>query len=132
MFNLNLDTKGIGNVVKDIRQAIVNDIPADKKAEIELKLLEIEQNIINNQSDINKKEAENSNFFISGWRPSTAWLCFFAFGLHYIIFPIAKVVQPEIDIPKFDMDQLMYLLIGMLGLGTMRTYEKYKGVNNKH
>jgi len=85
------------------------------------------------QMAINAEEAKSKNIFIAGWRPCTGWVCSIALMVHFLIIPIADVVtaymgyQP-VPYPAFDMDTLMTVLLGMLGLGGLRTYEKQKGL----
>jgi hypothetical protein len=80
------------------------------------------------QIKVNAIEAQSDNFFKSGWRPSVGWICSVAFGLHFVIFPILNWFimlcgQLPILVP-FQMDTLLTVLLGLLGLGTMRTIEK--------
>ena len=80
------------------------------------------------QIKVNAIEAQSDNFFKSGWRPSVGWICSIAFGLHFVVFPILNWFimlcgQLPILVP-FQMDTLLTVLLGLLGLGTMRTIEK--------
>lgn len=119
-------------LVKGLRQAIINDLPAGKKAELELELAKLEQGVQVAQIELNKIEAANSNLFIAGWRPFIGWICGVALGLYFIAFPILESVITGITLPKFDMGTLMTLVMSILGLGSMRSWEKGKGVNQKH
>jgi len=85
------------------------------------------------QIEVNKAEAASSSVFKGGWRPFIGWVCGFAFAYHFILQPIllfgtalAGVSLPPL--PEFDMSQMMPVLLGMLGLGGLRTYEKKTGV----
>ena len=85
------------------------------------------------QLDINKIEAGHRSIFVAGWRPFLGWCLSFAMAWHFILAPVtmfvcsfAGVVIPEL--PVFDMDSLMTVLLGMLGLGGLRTVEKVKGL----
>lgn len=87
---------------------------------------------VQQQIDINKLEAASSSVFVAGWRPFVGWVCGSAFAFHFLLLPLLNWVaqafgHAEIDIP-FDMSSLMTVLMGMLGLGGMRTFEKVKGV----
>jgi hypothetical protein len=87
------------------------------------------------QIDINKIEAASTNIFVSGWRPFVGWSCGVAFAGHFIIMPTLNwLVQlfghAPINIP-FDMSSLSTVLMGMLGLGAMRSVEKVAGVASK-
>lgn len=85
------------------------------------------------QIEVNKAEASSGSVFKGGWRPFIGWVCGFAFAYHFILQPIllfgisvAGVSFPPL--PAFDMSQMMPVLLGMLGLGGLRTYEKKTGV----
>lgn len=85
------------------------------------------------QVAVNQQEAKHKSLFVAGWRPSVGWICSIAMGYHFVLQPViifgasvAGVAIPEL--PEFDMDSLMTVLLGMLGLGGLRTYEKQKGL----
>jgi hypothetical protein len=91
------------------------------------------QELAKGQLEINKAEASHRSIFVSGWRPSVGWVCSIAMAYHFVLQPlivfgvtIAGVEIPEL--PKFDMNSLMTVLMGMLGLGGLRTFEKTKGL----
>ena len=86
------------------------------------------------QVEVNKAEAESGSVFKGGWRPFIGWVCGAAFAYHFVLQPlilfgvtVAGVQIP--DLPTFDMGSLMTVMMGMLGLGAMRTYEKKAGVS---
>ena len=85
------------------------------------------------QVEVNKAEAASGSLFKGGWRPFVGWVCGIALLYHFILSPliIFGVTLTGIDIPpipEFDMGSLMTVLMGMLGLGGLRTYEKQKGI----
>ena len=89
--------------------------------------------IIRGQVEINAVEAKHPSIFVAGWRPSLGWVCSIAFLWHFIIQPILSwillLIKPDILLPPIlDVGTLMPLVLGMLGLGGMRSYEKLKGV----
>jgi hypothetical protein len=82
------------------------------------------------QIKVNAIEAQSDNIFKSGWRPSVGWICSIAFALHFVIFPLLNwflmlCKQQPILVP-FHMDTLLTVLLGLLGMGTLRTVEKMK------
>ena len=79
------------------------------------------------QTEINKVEAANTNWFVAGWRPYIGWICGTGLAYQFLVYPILVAFVPKIV--QLDMGTLITLLAGMLGLGTLRTYEKAKGVN---
>lgn len=88
------------------------------------------------QLEINKAEAASGSVFKGGWRPAVGWVCVLAMLWTYIIQPfvvftltVAGVDMPPL--PELNMSDLMPVLMGMLGLGAMRSYEKSKGVAAK-
>jgi hypothetical protein len=108
-------------------------------AEAKLKLLELQQNgelaTMTAQTDINKVEAQNSSLFVSGWRPAVGWVTVIALFYQYVFKPLgstfaAAIGHPLPDMPGLD-DNLWQLMMGMLGMGGLRTYEKVQGVASK-
>jgi hypothetical protein len=86
------------------------------------------------QIEVNKMEAASGSIFKGGWRPFIGWVCGIAFAYHFILQPliifgvsVAGLDVPEL--PEFDMSTLLTVLGGLLGLGTLRTYEKSKGLS---
>ena len=77
------------------------------------------------QIKLNTEEAKG-NWFQSSWRPATGWVCVFALGVNYLVSPMAAGFG--IDIPQADGGTLMPILGGLLGLGSMRSAERIKGV----
>ena len=82
------------------------------------------------QIEVNKIEAGSTSFFKSGWRPSVGWICSFALGYHFVLQPmlafILGVAGYDVILPEFDMTTLTTVLMGLLGLGGMRSFEKVK------
>ena len=85
------------------------------------------------QLEVNKAEAAHRSMWVAGWRPMIGWTCGVALSWHFVFAPcvvfllaLLGVVVPEL--PAFDMDSLMTVLLGMLGLGGLRTFEKSKGL----
>lgn len=85
------------------------------------------------QIEVNKAEAASGSIFKGGWRPFIGWVCGTAFAYHFVLQPLLIFLVAlygwEIpNLPDFDMASLMTVLGGLLGLGGLRTFEKYKGV----
>lgn len=86
------------------------------------------------QIAVNKSEAESGSLFKGGWRPFIGWVCGSAFAYHFVIQPfliflIAVGGIKMTELPEFDMSTLLTVLAGLLGLGSLRTFEKTKGVS---
>jgi hypothetical protein len=116
-------------------QRIFPDPAQANQAKLELMKLQQSGDLaqITGQLDINKVEAANSSVFVSGWRPAVGWICAAAVGYQYLVRPLAiagfaAAGHPLPVIPGLD-DNLWQLLLGMLGLGGLRTYEKVQGVS---
>ena len=77
------------------------------------------------QADTNIEEAKSPNLFVSGWRPYIGWICGTGLGYQFLVYPILIAWVPKIV--QLDMGTLLTLLLGMLGLGAMRTAEKLQG-----
>ena len=85
------------------------------------------------QVEVNKAEAASGSIFKGGWRPFIGWVCGVAFGYHFVIQPLLVFLVALMGwsiptLPEFDMGTLLTVLGGLLGLGSLRTFEKYKGV----
>ena len=94
---------------------------------------ELEKEIISlnkAQLEVNKVEAKHSNIFVSGWRPAIGWICGFSIGYHFILEPIIQYIlivnAIQFETPEFDFSQLSTIVMAMLGMSTLRTYEKTK------
>lgn len=88
------------------------------------------------QTDTNKVEAANQSLFVAGWRPFIGWICGFGLAFAFLISPLftwlAALFGHPIKFPELDLGTLMTLLLGMLGLGGMRTFEKVNGIKAGH
>ena len=85
------------------------------------------------QIEVNKAEAASGGVWKGGWRPFVGWVCGTAFAYHFVVQPLAIFGLAAYGIqvpplPDFDMGQLMTVLMGMVGLGGLRSFEKTKGV----
>ena len=85
------------------------------------------------QVEINKIEASHRSIFVAGWRPFLGWSLSFAMAWHYVLAPLILFIAGFLgyqlpQLPEFDMASLMTVLMGMLGLGGLRTVEKINGV----
>ena len=87
------------------------------------------------QMEVNKAEAANPNVFVSGWRPFIGWVCGLGFGVQFVFGPLAEwgsaLYGHPVKFPPMDTGTMMPLLLGMLGLGGLRTAEKIQGVAAK-
>lgn len=124
------DLTGIG-AIADLAKTVVSRIWPDKTAEEQAQLAAALA-IVQGQLDANKAEAASPSAFTSGWRPGIGWVCALALFFQYIARPLLAwggIVSGHQfpPLPGID-DNLWQLMLGMLGLGGLRTYEKAKGV----
>ncbi len=121
--------------VSNILDKVVED--KDQKAKLAHEIATMAerhaQELARGQIEINKEEAKSRKIFIAGWRPFVGWTCGLALFWHFLGLPVTLFVTGWFDLqhpplPEFDMQSLMTVLLGMLGLGGMRTFEKFKGV----
>lgn len=141
---MGLDITGVGSIF-DFGSKVIDKIwpdPATRdKAKLELlkaqqegafKELEAQIQFAAQQTDVNKVEAANASLFVSGWRPAVGWVCAASLFCQFIGAPLLAWVSLSADLPAPpappDWAQLTPILMGMLGLGWMRTYEKKNGV----
>ena len=126
------------NLIGPVTGLLDKFIPdADEKAKLAHDIATMAEKEMHEQAmgqlEINKMEAQHRSVFIAGWRPFLGWGLSFAMIWHFVLVPMitfgfayAGVVPP--DLPAFDMESLMTVLLGMLGLGGLRTFEKSKGL----
>ena len=109
---------------KDVKNKLAHDLStmAERHA----------QELAKGQMEINKTEAAHKSLFVAGWRPAIGWICGLGMASNFLVIPIANFVLAltgsTILIPLLDTGEMMPVLMGMLGLGAMRTYEKKQGV----
>ena len=118
------------NPVSKILDKLVVDKDLKVKLEHEIKTEIQRANLA--QIDVNKAEAQHRSIFVAGWRPFIGWICAVAMAYHFILQPIIIFALSangvDYNLPEFDMGSLMTVVLGILGLGGMRSFEKYKGI----
>ena len=107
---------------------------AKAKLEMQAELVKNEHDIQLAQIELNKAEAQHRSVYVAGWRPFIGYVCGVAFLYHFVlqpvlIFVIAATGHTIPPLPEFDMDTLLTVLGGLLGLGGLRTLEKVKKVS---
>ena len=79
------------------------------------------------QIEVNKQESAHKSLFVAGWRPFIGWTCGVAMANNFIVMPYIAVLF-SVDVPMLELSEMMPVLMGLLGLGAYRSYEKVKGV----
>ena len=124
-------------VIGPIVQNVLNLIPnpnerARAEAEFNKQLLAAAAAEGQDNRAINKTEAEHRSIFVAGWRPAIGWVCALALAFNYLVRPFwmwaLSVWWPEAPPPPALDEMLWELMLGMLGIGTLRTLEKVKGI----
>jgi hypothetical protein len=105
---------------------------AKARLEMEGKLLEAATAQATQQAEINKIEAAHSSIFVSGWRPFIGWVCGAGLAWAFVVAPLASwllvVLEIKQTLPPLQIDYLLEMVVALLGLGGLRTFEKLKGV----
>lgn len=124
---------GIGEAVTaglKVLDKFIPDPELKAKMEAELRKGLLEADVA--QMEVNKVEAAHRSIFVSGWRPFIGWICGSAFAMHFVGIPVLQIVAIYADfVPPliaFDMESLLTVMLGILGLGGMRSFEKFKGI----
>ncbi len=102
------------------------------KAEMEQQLVTAANQAALAQVEVNKIEAAHSSVFVAGWRPSIGWVCAAGLAWAFVLAPIASwalvVLGIKAELPAIHTDYLLELVLAMLGIGGLRTFEKLRGV----
>jgi Holin of 3TMs, for gene-transfer release len=137
----------LGSGIKDVGEGVktalngagtfLNDVRAlttGKEPELDAKIAAAIEKINEAQSGISLAETQSSSLFVAGWRPAVGWLCVFALSWYYFVGPMAifflQVFDIEMTMPTFDLGELISLLIAMLGMSGIRSYDKKQGTSS--
>ena len=124
----------ITNSVVGIAGKVLGKFVADKnlKMQLEHELMTQLQTANLAQIEVNKIEAASKSWFVAGWRPSVGWVCSLAMLYHFILAPMIQfavgIAGIKVDLPEFEFSQLSTILMAMLGMAGLRTYEKKEKV----
>ncbi len=135
---VNVDVGGIAGGLFQLIDSLFTS--EEERQNAKLKLIELQQKGQLAQLAVNAVEAKHESVFVSGWRPFIGWVCGIAFAYNFIVQPLfifAIWVSttfygfefPVAALPDLDMASLLAVLGGILGLGTLRTYEKRTQTN---
>ncbi len=126
-------------------ESVEDVLRTDPGAYVKIKALELEQatTLARLRADaalaqirVNQAEAQSGNLFISGARPMIMWVCATAFAWQFVVAPVTifvgQAMGAKLALPVLDYRALQTVLMGLLGLGGLRTFEKIKGVNQRH
>jgi hypothetical protein len=117
----------VAGVVGSVIDRIWPNKTEQEKAELQAAML-----MVQGQMQVNQAEAASSSVFVAGWRPFIGWVCGSACAWNWIGLPIAKaglaLAGNPLAVSPADLSDMLPVLMGMLGLGAMRSFEKTKGV----
>jgi hypothetical protein len=126
--------ESIIGVAGKVLDKFVEDKDLKRKLESELKSQIISLDLA--QAQTNLEQAKHSSVFIAGARPAIMWICAFGLGWQFVFQPVAAwiiiVSGSEMMLPVFETEGLMPLTLSLLGLGGMRSFEKYKGIQRNN
>jgi len=105
---------------KDARERMAHEIAtlAEKQAHEQIMA----------QMEVNKAEAQHSSMFVAGWRPAAGWSCVLAMTFNFVMAPLINwgttLYGYDVTLPVLNLEIMMPVLLGMLGLGGLRSYER--------
>ena len=121
------------NIANTVLDRIIPDKTQAAAAKAELLEATLNGEIQNavSQLQVNQAEAASKSVFVAGWRPWIGWVCGMAFAYTYIVQPLGQfvlaLVNHPVALPPVNLDGMMPVLLGMLGLGAMRSWDKANG-----
>lgn len=118
--------KTISNIVDEVYTS------PEEREKIKLEFAKVEAKLKEKQLDVNKAEASHRSVFVAGWRPFIGWISASALAFNFILAPCLEwyiaFAKLDIVLPTISLNELYPIILGMLGLGFARSYEKKQGV----
>ncbi|MGH8899503.1 MAG: 3TM-type holin [Egibacteraceae bacterium] len=127
----------VGPVAALIDTVVKRVIPDPEiQARLTLELAKADWSIVQAQLSVNAEEAKHESVFVAGWRPFIGWVCGASLAWNFVALPLVTFAAGASGaalppLPELAVDTLMPVLLGMLGLGGLRTYEKVTGSNKR-
>jgi len=123
----------IGGILESVGKIAGDLITTDKeRAELAFRAQELDQKLDLAQIEVNKVEAASASVWVAGWRPGIGWVCVSACAWNWVGLPLSSFLLAAaghpVNFTPADLSEMWPLLLGMLGIGGMRTFEKVKGV----
>jgi hypothetical protein len=126
--------KGLtGGIMEGLDALFTSD---EEREKVKLEVMKTLQQPHILQAMTNIEEAKHKSIFVAGWRPAVGWVAVTGLAYHFLVFPFAglitRFIDPSITLPEIgNAGELMTLVLSLLGLGAMRTYEKRQGVSRE-
>jgi len=122
----------LGGIVDGLAKGLDELFTSDEEREAaKLKLATLMQQPHMLQAVANIEGAKHRSVFVAGWRPAIGWVAACGLGYQFLVLPFAGLINAYLklpaELPQLQAEQLMTLVLSLLGLGGMRTFEKYKG-----
>ena len=122
----------IGGIVDGLAKGLDELFTSEEEREAaKLKLATLMQQPHMLQAVANIEGAKHRSIFVAGWRPCIGWVAALGLGYQFLVLPFAGLINAYLklpaELPQLQAEQLMTLVLSLLGLGGMRTFEKYKG-----
>lgn len=124
-------------ILSEVLDRLIPDKAEASRAKVEMEkmLLDADQQAKLAQIELNKIEAAHSSLFVAGWRPAVGWVCVFALAYQFVAYDLLSwslaMSGSTVRIPVPNAGMLMELVLAMLGMGALRTFEKTQGVAAK-
>jgi len=136
---LDFNLSDVGGILTSAREAITGKRIEDptELAKIDLQLQTLANALMTGQLKVNEAEAKSGSFFVAGWRPMIGWVCGSALAYQFLLYPlivwgwVASGNNIETAPPMIDGSALYPVLLGMLGIGGMRSFDKLKNTDTK-
>ncbi len=127
----------IGEAIRTVGSVVRDFVTTDKdRMEHELKRYEIDAQLLSKVHETNIAEAQHHSVFVAGWRPFIGWTCGSALAYHFILQPfltfVLRTLKMDIQPPAIEVGLLVNIVLTMLGMAALRTYEKGKDLHKKH
>jgi len=122
----------LGGIVDGLAKGLDELFTSDEEREAaKLKLATLMQQPHMLQAVANIEGAKHRSVFVAGWRPAIGWVAALGLGYQFLVLPFAGLINAYLklpaELPQLQAEQLITLVLSLLGLGGMRTFEKYKG-----
>ena len=122
----------VGGLAKDLEDVFrTSDREALDQYKAETERMRVAQEAARGQLEINREEARHPSLFVAGWRPGAGWVCVIAMFYHFLFYPIVGPIVEQyagFKLVDLEWEELSVVLMGMLGFGGLRAFEKVRGV----
>jgi hypothetical protein len=118
-----------------LRSALTGELPPDLREKIKSALIQLDKIQLEGAISIQKAALATGSLFLAGWRPFLGWVCGISIAINFAILAVANVLSIwgiQMTLTQIGLSEAITLIVTLLGLGGMRSYEKRHKVNNDH